>query len=132
MLNKLTALSGQITETKKEFSQNVQGQMKKLIVIISADKGLSKQLDDILSETKYGFVHLDWKPVAFTEEGDYYMLVLTKNSVRVVKYASYNNFKEVEVKDMVQHIKVDGMIYVNKLFDEAIGKAKQKELKYYL
>lgn len=132
MLNKLTALSGQIAKVKEEFSQNVQGQMKELIVIISADKGLSKQLDDILSETKYGFVHLDWKPVAFTEEGDYYMLVLTKNSVRVVKYASYNNFKEVGIKDMVQHIKVDGMIYVTKLFDEAIGKAKQKELKYYL
>lgn len=132
MLNKLTTLSGQIAEVKEEFSQNVQGQMKKLIAIISADKGLSKQLDDILSETKYGFVHLDWKPVAFTEEGDYYMLVLTKNSVRVVKYASYNNFKEVGIKDMVQHIKVDGMIYVTKLFDEAIGKAEQKELKYYL
>ena len=132
MLNKLTALSGQIAKVKEEFSQNVQGQMKELVAIISADKGLSKQLDDILSETKYGFVHLDWKPVAFTEEGDYYMLVLTKNSVRVVKYASYNNFKEVGIKDMVQHITVDGMIYVTKLFDEAIGKAKQKELKYYL
>ena len=132
MLNKLTALSGQIAKVKEEFSQNVQGQMKELVAIINADKGLSKQLEGILSETKYDFVHLDWKPVAFTEEGDYYMLVLTKNSARVVKYASYNNFKEVGIEDMVQHITVDGIIYVTKLFDEAIGKAKQKELKYYL
>lgn len=111
-------------------TQKVTEQMLKLSTSIQGNKQIKNQLDEVLGITKYGFVHLDWESISINNIE--YMLVLTKDEVKIMEYTSYNKFKEVSIKEVAERVTTEDMAHIIRVLDSAISKVEEGKLPYYI
>ena len=122
--------------TKQECLEAFTYKMDKLMKLIQEDAKLSKQLKEILAETKYDFVHLDYKSIGYDYADSQFrkdfMLVLSWDKVRIMKYFAYDDFLEKSLEDTLKYMSLTDLINMSSILDTSIRKAEKGELQYYL
>lgn len=131
MIKVLFEKRNEFCELKEDCVKVFSTKMCLLTELIHTNKKLEEKLNDILSETKFNFVHLDQDIISFN--GRYnYMLVISSGEIKVIRYSNYRYFVEVSLVEAIKYATFDNLIHISTLLDSAIQKAKDGELQYYL